>query len=235
MSLTPALAADSQKSTPGDIVVLFDIDTTPIGGTDIWYLCSGLIDGSPPVWRGNTYIPFPIIAAGFQWAGRGALPRPTITVANSGSTLLSAVITYHDLLGAKVTRWKTLAKYLDGQPSADPTSYFIPDVYFIDRKSQHTKTMIEFELGASLDQQGKYLPARQIVRDSCNFTYRNYSGGAFVYGTCPYAGSNFFDKSDAPTTAANDTCSKTINGCKVRFGATAELPFGGFPSASRVR
>lgn len=32
-----------------------------------------------------------------------------------------------------------------------------------------------------------------------------------------------------------DKCSKTVTGCKLRFGATGELPFGGFPGAGLVR
>jgi lambda family phage minor tail protein L len=234
----PPLRADVQKSAPGDIIILFDIDTTVIGGTDIWYLCSGLVDGAPPRWRGNAYMPFPVEASGFEWSGRGALPRPKITVANSGATLLSAVINYNDLLGAKVTRWKTLRKYLDDSPTADPDSYFVPDVYYIDRKSNQTKTQIDFELAASIDQQGVQLPARQFIRDSCSWTYRRWDAATntFIYGTCPYAGGNYFDVNDVTVVdPSSDVCSKRLTGCKVRFGANNELPFAGFPSISRVR
>jgi len=235
ISTASSLASDAQSFAPGDIVTLYDIDTTPIGGTDIWYFCSGLIDGVAPQWKGNTYVPFPIEASGFEWTGRGALPRPKITVANAGTNLLSSVIQYHDLLGVKVTRWKTLAKYLDGQPNADPEAYFVPDIYFVDRKSGHTKTMIEFELAASLDQQGVMLPSRQVIRDSCTWTYRQYVNGEFVYGSCPYAGTTYLTVAGYATTESGDVCPKSVVGCKARFGDDADLPYGGFPSVSRVR
>jgi lambda family phage minor tail protein L len=236
------LSADVQGMSPSAVVVLFDIDTAPIGGTDIWYLCPGTVDGQMPSWRGHTYTPFPIMVSGFEWTGRGALPRPKMTVANALGLLQGAVVQYDDLLGAKVTRWKTLKKYLDGQPEANSEVYFTPDVYYIDRKSAQTKEMIEFELAALLDQQGKLLPARQILRDACPFSYRRWSTtlNAFVYDTsanaCPYSGGGMYNLNNDPTTDPRlDKCSKSLTGCRQRFGWNAELPFGGFPSVSRVR
>ncbi|MCA0246358.1 MAG: phage minor tail protein L [Proteobacteria bacterium] len=235
---TRGLAADNQSLTPGDIVVLFDIDTAPIGGTEIWYLCSGLVDGAAPMWKGHTYAPHPIVAEGFEWAGRGQLPRPKLTVGNALGLLQAAVVQYNDLLGARVTRWKTLKKYLDGQPDADPDTHYIPDVYHVDRKVSQTKGMIEFDLSAALDQQGVMLPRRQIIRDACTETYRKWDAAAndFVYGTCPYAGDARFTAKDAPTDAAHlDVCSHKLSGCKARYGADGELPFSGFPAVSRTR
>lgn len=236
MTLSAAISADAQSLAPGDVVVLFDIDTAPLGGSDVWYLCAGTINGALPAWRGHIYTPFPLEASGFEWAGRGALPKPRLTVGNVAGLLLPAVIQYNDLVGAKVTRWKTLVKYLDGQPAADPNSSFIPDIYFIDRKSQQTKGLIEFELAAALDQQGVMLPRRQLIRDSCSETYRRWNGTAFVYGTCPYAGAARFTSKDAPTVdPAADRCSKRLTGCQARFGVANELPFSGFPGISRTR
>lgn len=236
MTLPAALSADAQSLAPGDVVVLFDIDTAPLGGSDVWYLCAGTINGALPAWRGHIYTPFPLEASGFEWAGRGALPKPRLTVGNVAGLLLPAVIQYNDLVGARVTRWKTLVKYLDGQPAADPNSCFIPDIYFIDRKSQQTKGLIEFELAAALDQQGVMLPRRQLIRDNCSETYRRWNGTAFVYGTCPYAGAARFTSKDAPTVdPAADRCSKRLTGCQARFGTANELPFSGFPGISRTR
>lgn len=240
MTITTPLATDAQSLSPGDLVILFDIDTTTIAGmTDIYYLCSGtLANGSAPVWKGHTYVPFPIEASGFEWAGRGALPKPRLTVSNVAGLLLPAVIQHNDLVGARVTRWKTFVKYLDGQPNADPNSCFLPDVYYIDRKSQQTKETIEFELAASLDQQGVMIPRRQFIRDTCSETYRRWNPltSTFVLGTCPYAGPNKFKSDDTPTAvSAEDSCSKRLSGCQARYGATAELPYAGWPGISKTR
>ena len=237
MTITASLAATAQSLSPGDIVVLFDLDTAPIGGTDIWHLCAGtLAGGALPQWKGHTYTPYPIEASGFEWAGRGALPKPKLLVSNVAGLLLPAVIQYKDLVGARLTRWKTFVKYLDGLASADPNAHFIPDVYYIDRKSQQTKDMIEFELAASLDQQGVMIPRRQFIRDTCSETYRRWTGSAFVAGTCPYAGTAKFTATDSATTdPALDSCSKRLSGCQARYGTDAELPFSGWPGISKTR
>ena len=238
MTIDPKLQADIQLPSPGDIVQLFDLDLTPIGGADVYHFTPGTMGGVAPVWRGNTYVPFPLEANGFDWTGRGTLPTPKIIIANAAAVMLAAVIQYNDLLGARVTRWKTLTKYLDGQPDADPNVYFQPDVYYVERKVSQTKTAIEWDLSSALDQQGKILPNRQIIRDSCNWLYRRWdvAAGEFVYGSCPYAGTNMFTRDGAGTVdPTQDVCGKRLFDCKARFGAGAELPFAGFTSVSRIR
>jgi lambda family phage minor tail protein L len=239
MTITTSLATTAQSLQPGDLVTLFDIDTSSAGGTDIFYLCPGtLANGTAPVWKGHTYVPFPIMADGFEWNGRGPLPKPKLTVSNVAGLLLPSVIQNNDLLGAKVTRWKTFVKYLDGQSNADPNSYFGPEIYYIDRKSAQTKTMMEFELASSLDQQGVMIPRRQFIRDTCSETYRRWDAthNIFVTGTCPYAGSNKFKVDDTPTAnSAEDVCSKRLSGCIARFGTNAELPYSGWPGIAKTR
>lgn len=235
-----SLTADVQKSSPGDLIVLYDIDTGPIGGSDVWHLCSGTVNGVYPIWRGNTYLAYPIIGEGFEWSGRGTLPKPKLTVGNVLRLLQGAVIQYNDLLGAKVTRWKTLTKYLDNGTNPNSEIHFSPDIYYIDRKAAQTRTHMEFELAAILDQQGKVLPARQIIRDSCAFRYRRWNGSTWVYDTtdmaCPYTGGAMYTNVDVGTSNPTlDVCGKRLTSCKLRFGANAALPFGGFPSVSRNR
>jgi len=65
------------------------------------------------IWQGNKYSAFPIEAEGFEFSGKGSIPRPTLTVANITSLLSAVLRSYEDLVGAKVTRKKTFAKYLD--------------------------------------------------------------------------------------------------------------------------
>jgi phage-related protein len=65
------------------------------------------------VWQGNRYSAMPIEAEGFEFSGAGSIPRPTVTVANITSILSSVINSYDDLIGAKVIRKKTFAKYLD--------------------------------------------------------------------------------------------------------------------------
>ena len=65
------------------------------------------------MWQGNKYAAYPISAEGFEYSGKGALPRPTLTVANITSLISGVIESYDGLIGAKVIRKKTFAKYLD--------------------------------------------------------------------------------------------------------------------------
>ena len=77
------------------------------------------------------------------------------------------------LEGAKVTRRRTLLRYLDAanfpnnnSPYTPDTSALFPDeIYVIDRKSVETRGLVEFELAAKIDVMGVRLPKRQVLPD----------------------------------------------------------------------
>ena len=139
------------------------------------------------------------------------------------------------LVGAKITRKRTLVKYLDAvnfsggvNPTADASAEFADDIYYIDRKSRETRDVIEFELAASFDLEGVNLPRRQIVQNVCPWRYRS--------SECGYTGTSYFDGNDQRVTASSeDICGKRLSSCQARFGQTSELPFGGFPAAGLFR
>lgn len=224
---------------PGAVVVLYELDATAQGGT-ITRMHAGT-NGlrQPVVWQGQTYQPFPIEAEGFEFSGKGQLPRPVVRVANAMGALSVLVRSYQDLLGAKFTRKRTLVKFLDAvnfpggvNPTADPTAALPDDVYFVDRKATENKVVVEFELAASFDVAGVQLPARYITQNICTWRYRvNDESSA-----CPYVGTNYFDGNDRPvSTAGQDVCGKRLSSCKARFGTNVSLPFGGFPAAGMTR
>jgi len=163
------------------------------------------------------------------------VPRPRLRVANVTGAITALVLTYQDLVGAKITRKRTLAKYLDAvnfeggvNPTADPLAEFADDVYYVDRKSRETRDVVEFELAASFDLEGVTLPRRQIVQNVCPWRYRG--------SECGYTGMAYFDANDqAVGSSSLDVCGKRLSSCKARFGQNAELPFGGFPAAGLIR
>ena len=229
------IAADIQSLEPGAIVSLFELDLTPFGGDLLRFHAGTNQLQTPVVWNGNTYVAYPIEATGFEFNGQGQAPRPKLVASNVAGTITALVLQYEDMVGAKVTRRRTLAKYLDAvnfpgavNPTADPTAEFPADVYFIDRKSGETSTVVEFELSPAMDVTGVQLPRRQIVQNVCVWRYRG--------AECGYTGTAYFDALDAPVVAAGaDVCGKRLSSCKARFGAYGELPFGGFPSAGLLR
>jgi lambda family phage minor tail protein L len=190
---------------------------------------------------GIEYVPAPIEFTDHEWSGQGKLPRPKLKVSNIGGLAAALVIQFGDIVGAQVKRIQTFKQFLDGEVHADPSAAFEPDIYVVDRKSSHTKSTIEFELAATLDQQGVALPKRLILRDTCSQTYRQWSttggGGHFVYGTCPFTDETRFYKADGTATAnpAEDLCGKRLTDCILRFGPTANLPTSAFPGAAEIK
>lgn len=187
--------------------------------------------------RTITYQPFPVEATGFEFNGE-QLPRPKLRIANVDQMVGGIVRGNDDLVGAKVCRWRTFAKYLDasnylaGVSEADPTAYFPPDVFYIERKIVETKEILEFELVSAMDLQGIKLPKRQVMANMCPFKYRGAECG-YTGAAHPIPGSIKPDGS-----AVTDGCDKglsTDHGCKAHWGTTVALPFGGFPAAGNRR
>jgi lambda family phage minor tail protein L len=230
------ISADVQTLAPGSLIEMYILDTTVIGGGTVLRFHPGVAYSATTtwndiVWQGVTYNRWPVDASGFEWSGKGQIPRPKIMVSNILGSITSLNYTNDDLVGAKVTRKRTFLKYLDAinfpgnvNPTADPSVYFADDVYYVDRKSNENPIFCEYELTASFDVQGKLLPGRQIIQNSCPWTYRDGVN-------CTYAGSNYFTVLDVATSAGLDVCGKRLNSCKLRFGTTAILPYGGFPSS----
>ncbi|KVR97199.1 phage minor tail protein L [Burkholderia vietnamiensis] len=216
------IKADIQTLEPGQLIELYELDSTAIGG-EVSRFHAHLQAGTL-VWQGVEYLPWPIMASGFERTGDASQPAPTVTVANVDGSISALCIALGDLVGAKVKRHRTLAKYLDGQPGADPTEEMPVELWYVEQKTSETNLNVEFTLSSALDFSGTQLPARQVVAGLCQWDYKGTE--------CGWVSVAFFDKNNNPTSdPAQDACSKRLSGCKCRFGATAPLPFGGFPSA----
>lgn len=237
--MTDKLISEAQKLNPDTVVLLFDLDLTPLGGS-MFRFTPELENPDAPVleWRGEEYFPLPVSAEGFEMSSTGQFARPKLMVANVLGTLKAEMQQYNDLMGATVTRWRTFRKHLDDGDDPDPDVYFPPDIYKIIRKSKETPLVVEFELGSVIDQQGVMLPRRQILRNTCTHIYRIWDGSDFDYtkATCPYAGANYFDENgNTVALPEDDECSKLLDsGCKKRFPNEA-LPTRAFPGVGRFR
>ncbi len=230
-----AIHAEIQKLAPSAVIELFVLDLSLFGQGMIYFHAGTNALQQRVVWQGKAYDAFPIRIEGFEFNGNGQIPRPKLKVANVTGAITALVLTYQDLVGAKITRKRTLAKYLDAvnfpggvNPTADSSAEFADDIYYIDRKSRETRDVIEFELAASFDLEGVNLPRRQIVQNVCPWRYRS--------SECGYTGTHYFDANDQRVNASSqDICGKRLSSCQVRFGQTSELPFGGFPAAGLFR
>jgi len=229
---------DIQSPNTGELIELFKIDATSLGG-DIYRLTpSKEVSNISIVFDQQEYFPVPIEATGFQYNSKGSLPRPTLRISSVSSLLSIAVIEFDDLLGSIFYRIRTFKKYLDNQPEADPQAVFPVDVYRFERKVNQNPIFIEWELSSYLDNEGIKIPKRQFLKDVCNHSYRfwNYTTNNFSYQnvTCPYVGEKSFDSKDSPCLPQDDSCSKFLSGCRKRFGENGILPTRAFPGVARI-
>lgn len=214
--------SDLQAVAPSAVIELFELElnTTQHGISETYRFHGGtnLNSNGELVWAGNSYLRFPIEADEFEYSGNGQLPRPKLRASNILGTITAILLSLPDgLEGAKVTRIRTLARYIDGANfpggtnpfgAPDPTAEFPREIYYIDRKVVETRDVVEFELAASFDLAGVRAPKRQCIANICQWVYKS--------AECSYSG-------------ALQTCTKTLADCKAHFGATAELPFGSYP------
>jgi lambda family phage minor tail protein L len=231
----PNLKITQQQAEAGRLVILFELDVTDLGGP-IFRFTSTARESSAIVFDGETYVPINVEATGFETSSSDALPTPVLRISNVEFTVQSLIYGFNDLLNAKLIRIRTFERFLDSGADPDPTARFPDDVYFVNRKTQHNKILVEWELKSSLDQTGNFLPGRQILRDSCSQIYRVWTGSSFDYtnATCPYTGANSYDPGNNPVTDAEDRCGKRLSSCRIRFGENAVLPFAGFPGVMKI-
>ena len=175
--------AELQKTNPSAIVELLTLtmDSSIHGSSvdSVYRFHNGSNHSSAEVvWAGNNYQRFPIQASGFDYKGQssGTLPRPTLTVSNILGTFTSLMGTVNattagnDLQKCKLTRIRTLAKYLDaanfsdGNSDADSTQELPQEVYFIHRKSLENREIVEYECVCAFDLTNVKLPKRQFTR-----------------------------------------------------------------------
>lgn len=211
------------QTPSGTLIEMFEVDASAMGAGIFRFHAGTNEFNGDLIWQGNTYAAFPVEASGFDISGNTQLPRPKLTFSNVNQVVGALVRSYQDLLGAKVSRFRTYAKYLDeanfvgGNAQADPNAHFPPDIFIVERKVSETKLQIEFELTSAVDLEEIRLPKRQLLASSCNAVYKS--------SRCGYAG-------------ALATCDKglnTTNGCVAHFGVGAELPFNGFPGCGQRR
>ncbi|HHT4259121.1 TPA: phage minor tail protein L [Klebsiella variicola] len=230
-----SIKSEIQSLSPSAVIELFKLDMSNTTSGGVLYFHAGTNElRDPVVWQGVTYNPWPLKATGFDKSGQGTLPRPKLQISNYGGAISAEVQANDDLVGCRLTRKRTLARFLDaenflsGNPTADPEQFFPDEMWFVEQKTQEDETSVAFELSSVFDLMGVQLPNRQIIKNSCPWQYRG--------SECGYDGP-YIDKNNEPTEfQAADYCTKLYSACKARknYFANGIIHFGGFPGATRV-
>ncbi len=109
--------SELQKINPSNIIELFQLqlDTTIHGANTTYYFYNGVSENNNGnlIFDNVEYTRMPIEADGFEFNGK-QLPRPTLRISNILGTFTTILLTLpQGLEGAKVTRIRTLERYID--------------------------------------------------------------------------------------------------------------------------
>ena len=175
------------------------------------------------VWLGNEYQAYPIQGSDFESKAQGASNRPKLAISNLFGLVTGMVNDFGDCLGAKVTRTRIYAKYLDpvnfvgGQNPQHDKNMKVSSIYYIEQMTSQSAESATFTLVIPTEFDNIMLPARMMMSNTCSWVYRS--------AECGYTGGAVADEKDQPTTdIKKDKCSKCRTGCKLRnnirnFGA----------------
>lgn len=243
------VAEELSELSPSSIIDLYELETfAALHGSSATYRFHAGVTLKTPngnvTWNSQTYTAYPIEIDGFEYLGNGQLPRPSVRVSNLFSFLtlimqdINASNPGNDLCGAKLTRIRTLARYLDavnfpsdsnpfGTP--DPTAEAPREIYYVDRKVTENRDLVEFELVSAFDLADVRAPKRQCIANICQWEYKSTE--------CGYSGAAVADINDNPVGSEDydgtDNCGKRLTSCELRFdpnNTTVGVPFGSFPS-----
>ena len=144
------LSEEASSLNPTALVTLFEIDLGTIADTRgiaineanrIFRFHNNLKIGTTDiVFQGNKYILMPVETEGYEIKSNGTLPTPVLrmSVVDQASVLFSIIKReirqYGDLLGCKITRRRTFAKFLNATNFTDLTR---PDNLDSDTTSTH--------------------------------------------------------------------------------------------------
>ena len=164
----------------------------------------------PIVFDGNTYYGFPIHVTGIDMANDGAMNRPTLTMANVESILLTdstfqnafnstsaeggsksglSGFTIDSLIGKRIVRRSTLDKYLTidtATTGIKSVIEFPKSTYIVDRVASKDSIMVTFELAAPYDLAGIRVPRREVIGKYCSWMYqglKDFTTGSNLTGT----------------------------------------------------
>lgn len=227
--------ADLQGLSGDAIVDLWRVDMQSINpGVDpaqrfFRFVNYVVANGQNVFYGGEEYLPIPYRADGFETKTDGVPPNPKLTVGNIGLEWTALVNAWDDMIGARITRRRVLARHLDSGSNPDGNAHWPDELWNIQQKTAENKITVEFQLSTAFDLDGVLLPRRRALRYTCPWVYRS--------ADCGYAGGNAGDVRDHPPTDPNydgtDACGKRLASCRLRFG-TDDLPFGGFPGLSNA-
>lgn len=171
------------------IVELWTVDNTVNGGTTYYFHSSNKNGLDTTItFDGVDYVATPINITGVEMSGAGK-PRPKMAIGTLGAVGLGLLADFDLLLGATVTRTKTLAKYLDDGSEADTTAVWPTSVFFVEHLESVDDTVAVYRLADPTELPQVKIPRQVVLTNLCSACYRGE--------TCQYAGDPVTDDTNA--------------------------------------
>lgn len=214
----------SGYSEDSPLVELFELTIGPEGSQVTYYFHNGVEEDLSTIKfhpigdtskntdsDANEYIAIPMEMEGVEAQSDGAQPRPQLLVANVTDEIRSTLddddFLIEDIVGGRIVRRRTFAKYLVGGDDASSPFEFPTAEFLIDRMESKTPLVISFELVAPFDLENIMLPRRTVIGKYCSWIYQgreNHGCGGCVFpadSVITYNGIGydaFFDLDDNP-------------------------------------
>ena len=215
---------DMEALEMGATISLWQIDLTTLSGKNEWfYFCNQLNEKKEPfiIWNGRKYNSLPVDIEGVSRSSSGVSGRPTLSIGNIDGMFSGLVSQFGGLIGADVLRFIVPVKFLDsgnfteGNPEASVDEYIAQR--FIVQSAKESPTVGQLELSWITELENVIAPTKQMFANVCAWQYRSIE--------CGFKGGAIADIDDIATNdITKDDCSKSILGCKARWGENAVLP-----------
>lgn len=193
-----AVNTEALRANPSALLSLYELDSRYVsvnGSLLRWHDgVNGLYE--PLVFNGITYAPFPVQVTDMTIDGKGQLSRPKLTASNINGFMSQFLLTAGDLVGARFTRRRVAARFVDGVNFAggfnpfgtpDPTAAYDDEVFFVSRKVSEDPNLVQLETVSPFEMENVQLPRRPMLATSCVFVFRDPE-------TCGYSGVPVTDK-----------------------------------------
>lgn len=238
--------SDLQQIAPSAVIELFQLELNAAqhGVSETYYFHAGVneINSGDIIWNGQAYLAFPIEATEFEYTGTGSLPRPKLRISNIFGNITGLILSLpNGLEGAKVTRIRTLARYLDAANfpisgdillTEDGDALLLEDGGSIlleainpteDPTAEFPREIYYIDRKASENRdliEFELAAAFDLVgvRAPKRQCVSNVCQWTYRGAECGYAGNAFFDFNDVPVAAiGQDVCGKRLRSCELRF------------------
>jgi lambda family phage minor tail protein L len=134
--------------TTSELLELLEIDLSSLAAPNI-YLCNT----QEVSYLGNTYIAYPFQSEGYEKAGEGKLPQPTITASNLNGYISDLLSIYNDFVNIPIKRYLVWSNTL----TVGDTQTFYVNNY------TETEQYVSFTLRSALEVSSTMLPRARLA------------------------------------------------------------------------